>query len=71
MPFADNVRALRLSKGISQQKLANDSGIAVRTLARLELGEGGVQLSTAERLAEALGVSLSELVDDEPAEAAS
>jgi transcriptional regulator with XRE-family HTH domain len=70
MTFADRVRALRLSKGITQQQLATDSGIATRTLARLELGEGGVQLTTAAKLAEALGVPLADLVD-EPAEAAS
>ncbi len=42
----------------SQYRLAKDAGIAVAMLQRFESGERGINLSTASRLCEALGLEL-------------
>lgn len=55
-----NLREIRLSRGLSVQKLADLSGIHRRTIQDIE-GRGDCMLSTAHRLAQALGVTLNEL----------
>jgi transcriptional regulator with XRE-family HTH domain len=53
--------ALRKLKGMSQEKLATEAGINIRTLQRLEKNEAEPQPHTVQRLAEVLGVSIEEL----------
>lgn len=59
---AENVRTRRQARGLSQAGLAELSGISRRMLIAIETDEANVSLSTLDRLAAALGCSLSELV---------
>ena len=54
------LKELRRSKGWTQDKLAETSGVAVRTIQRLEAGEDA-SLDTLGLLADALGVPVAEL----------
>lgn len=64
------VRTARLAKGLSQQTLATQAGIALRTLSRIEAGED-MNVRTLEALADALGLPASELLSAESTEKAS
>ncbi len=59
--IADAVREWRQTRGLSQRALAERAGVGYVLIARLELGQTDPRLSTLERLAEALGVSVPEL----------
>jgi transcriptional regulator with XRE-family HTH domain len=64
--LGDNVRRLRKAKGFSQEKLAQQAGLTVRHVGRVERGEGGTSLRMVVAIAEALGVTPPELL--QPAE---
>ncbi|MGC5700994.1 helix-turn-helix transcriptional regulator [Pseudomonas sp. NFXW11] len=57
-----NVRRLRLAAGLSQSALAEKSGVSRRMLVAIEAGEKNVSLGTLDRVAEALGLAFSDLV---------
>jgi transcriptional regulator with XRE-family HTH domain len=59
---AENVRALRQARGLSQMGLAELSGISRRMIVAIESDEANVSLSSLDRLAAALGVSFSQIV---------
>lgn len=59
---AANVRTRRQDRGLSQAALAEQAGISRRMLISIETDRANVSLSTLDRLAATLGVSLSELV---------
>ncbi len=61
---AKNVKAVRLRQGISQQQLANKTGLTVRYISRLENTAPNVTLEVLERLAEGLNCPASELLGD-------
>lgn len=48
---------------MSQRDLAEKSGVSREYIARIELGQHDPTLSTLEKLAKALGVKVSALVD--------
>ena len=50
------LKALRIEAALTQAELAQKSGVAVTTVARLERDEGEPHMSTARKLAGALGV---------------
>jgi transcriptional regulator with XRE-family HTH domain len=58
---AEVIRARRSQRRISQERLAELTGVHQRQIARYESGEQAPTLPVAVRLAQALGVSLSEL----------
>jgi transcriptional regulator with XRE-family HTH domain len=60
-PIAEAVREWRRVRGLSQRALAERAGVGYVIIARLELNQTDPRLSTLERLAEALGVSVPEL----------
>ena len=60
--FAKNLRARRSLWGMTQAQLAKQAGIVRLTVVRVEAGEAPTDLEVAEKLAVALGASLSELV---------
>src|SRR5215211_5249236 len=62
-PIGDRIRHLRVDLHISQGELARRAGIAQNTLSLIELGRTTPSVPTLERLAPALGVPLSELVE--------
>lgn len=62
-PLSDRVRELRTQAGLSQEALAAKARVSVATIHRIEQPEPGASLPTLRKLAEALNVPVSELVD--------
>lgn len=61
----DKLHGLRLEKFLSRDELARDAGLHRDHVGRLERGEGGnSRLPTVRKLAEALGVEPTELVNN-------
>jgi len=60
--LAENLRAFRRSKGLSQEELADMCDLHRTYVGSVERGERNVTLSTLETLATALGVSVPELL---------
>ena len=58
-----NVQIFRKQAGITQEALAEQVGVARQTIVKWESGESAPDLDTAGRLAEALQVSLDDLVN--------
>ena len=61
--FATNLRARRLAAGLSQEQLSRLTDLHPTEISRLERGVREPRLSTIVRVAWALGVSPSELLD--------
>ncbi|WP_024645513.1 helix-turn-helix domain-containing protein [Pseudomonas syringae] len=59
---SQNVRRLRNAADLSQTALADKSGVSRRMLVAIEAGEKNVSLATLDRVAEALGVAFSDLI---------
>jgi len=64
--FGRNLRAIRKSKGFSQERLAYDAGIDRSYLGKMERGRVNVTIVKLYLLAEALKCSPKELVPDPP-----
>lgn len=65
--WMQRIRALRAERGLTQVRLAVAADMNPATLNRIEQGKANPNLKTLERLAEALGVGLVDLlVDDSP-----
>lgn len=60
--FGSVLARLRKAKGLSQQALAFESGLDRTFIARMETGQRQPGLASVFRLAEALGVSSSQLI---------
>ena len=60
-----NVRRLRTERGLSQETLAGEAGLAMRHLGRIERGEGNPTVAVLGKLAEVLGVHPARLYDDD------
>lgn len=61
LDLASKIKNLRLQKGLSQEKLADDSQLSLRTIQRIENNESEPRGYTLNRLAESLGVMVEEL----------
>jgi len=59
---AGNLRRYRNARALSQEALATASSVSRRMIAAIEAGDANVSLATLDRLAEALGVRFSDLV---------
>lgn len=59
--FGKRVRELRLAKGLSQEELAFRAGVHRTYLGGIERGERNPSLKNITAIAEALGITLSEL----------
>lgn len=59
---SQNVRRLRHAVHMSQSALAEKSGVSRRMLVAIEAGEKNVSLATLDRVAEALDVAFSDLI---------
>ncbi|HMR81020.1 MAG TPA: helix-turn-helix transcriptional regulator, partial [Polyangiaceae bacterium] len=60
--LAHNLKRLRESRGLSQQRLADASGVPRPTVAHLESGTANPTLSVLMKVAAALAVDLGEMV---------
>jgi transcriptional regulator with XRE-family HTH domain len=58
------LREIREQQGVSQRALAQAAGITQAALFRLESGETDPRLSTLRALANALGVSVAEIIGE-------
>ncbi len=59
----DKVRALRKERGWLQQDLAERARVSMQTVSNLETGRHVPELATLSKIAKALGVPLSELLE--------
>lgn len=63
MKLAMRIKRLRKAKGLTQEVLAHRAKLSHGYIARLEIGRHDPTLSTLKKLARALGVSVSELLE--------
>jgi transcriptional regulator with XRE-family HTH domain len=61
--LAIKLKALRHQKGMSQEMLAEESGLSLRTIQRIENGETNPTGDSLKRLANGLNVNPDELID--------
>ncbi|NPV80694.1 MAG: helix-turn-helix transcriptional regulator [Firmicutes bacterium] len=66
MDFGIRIKELREAAGLSQNELARRAGIAQSGLSYLETGAKSPSIDTLLRICDALGVSLSQFVGQEP-----
>ncbi len=59
--LGDRIRFLRKKMGLSLERLAAKSGVALATLSRIENSKGSGTFRTHQRVAEALGLPITEL----------
>lgn len=62
--FGSNLRRTRTLRGLSQEQLADLAGLHRTYVSSVERGERNVSLDNMERLADALTVSLSQLLGE-------
>ena len=62
--FGARVKSLRMSKKLSQEKLANLAEVDRTYLPEVERGERNISLVVAEKIAHALDTKLSILIDE-------
>lgn len=60
--FGNQIKAIRLRKGISQEELASIAGVHRTYVGMIERGEKNITLITMNKFSEALGVPVAELV---------
>lgn len=63
--LARRIRTLRAQRGMTRKQLAEQSGVSVPYLARVEGGVGNVSLALLHKLASALNVSIEALLSDD------
>ena len=66
--FGRRVRALRRERGLSQEKLAEGVGVHMTYISGIERGERNPSLVNIGRIAEALGLRISDLFPTPEAE---
>ena len=64
--FSISLKKVRETKRISQERLEKASGISQAAISKIESGVASPTIYTAQKLADALGVSLVELITGEP-----
>ncbi len=65
--LGQRIAQVRKAQNLTQQQLADLLGVAQQTLAHYETGRLRIAVAALPPLAEALGVSVEELLDDQPA----
>ncbi len=63
----DRIRHARRRLGLSQEELAEASGVSAATIVQVELGHRRPQGRTLRKLATALGVEVADLLEEEEA----
>jgi transcriptional regulator with XRE-family HTH domain len=65
--FAANMRRIRKSKELTQEKVAELADLHPNYISSVERGERNISIRNIERIAKALSVSMAELVYEPPA----
>ena len=60
--LGQNLKEIRLSKGLSQGKIAKKLGVDPSYISQIERGLGNMSLKKIERLAKALEVTIEQLI---------
>ena len=60
--FGKNVRAIRRARDMTQEQLADQSGLSLQYIGEIERGRRNPSLTSLEKLAEASNLPLSELL---------
>jgi transcriptional regulator with XRE-family HTH domain len=60
--FGIRLKELRLKRDLSQEALANEADVPISQIGRIERGEVNTTICTLKKLANALGVSMSDLM---------
>ncbi len=61
--FGANLRQVRSSQGMTQERLAELAELNVRTVQKIEAGQTNILITTLVRLNKSLGVNSSKLLD--------
>lgn len=61
--FGENLRKLRLAKGFTQEQLANELGIEISQISRIERGVINTSITTLYSISKVLNLDVSELFD--------
>ena len=61
--FGDNLRKLRVAKGFTQEQLANELGVEISQISRIERGIINTSITTLYELSKVLKIDISELFD--------
>ena len=67
MAFSENLKHFRTAANMSQQELSNAAGVTTRMIQQYERGVSQPRFSVAEKLANALSISIEELLDTKEA----
>jgi len=59
--LGQNIKKIRISKGLTQSTLAETADVSISTIARLEIGQGFTTYQTIEKIAKDLNVDLEEV----------
>lgn len=59
--FGGNLRQLRLAKGFTQEQLANELGVEISQISRIERGVINTSVTTLYAISKALKIDVSEL----------
>lgn len=61
--IGEKVRTIRTKKGISQDELAEKSSLTRPHISMIERGSVSLQIDTLQKIADALGVQIKELLE--------
>lgn len=64
MTVGENIKRIREAKGMTQEDLAQMLGVTSSNVSQIESGERGLSIEKGVLIADALGVSLMELLED-------
>jgi transcriptional regulator with XRE-family HTH domain len=65
MEIGNKIKELRIQKGLTQEELAEKTGLSTRTIQRIENGEVDPRIYTLSSIAEALDIAYEELIKEE------
>lgn len=60
IPFGNKLRELRFSKGFTQEQLANELGVEISQISRIERGVINTSITTLYSISKVLNVDISE-----------
>lgn len=62
--IGSNIKYWRGHIGMTQRELSEKAGVSIRSITKYETGAGGINLSTASRIAAVMGMDVSELMKE-------